>query len=146
MYKRTKNVPISQNEAHKFPIIMGAKSPKVLYSVTLYGIEFLCLPFMDGCFMWTCTALYGLVAYVAPYGLIAFHGHGHVWPHSTLHGLVWHSVFLYGLLWPSYGFLSYFMVFYGRKSSFLAVIDQNSFGLVSIKGCFKEIFCLIMCM
>ena len=92
----------------------------MLYSVTRYGIEIQCLPFIDG-FVWPCMALYGLVwPYVAPYGLIAYHRHGLVWP----------SVFLYGILGPFYGFLSHFMVFYCRISSFLAVIDPNSFRLV----------------
>ena len=93
MCKGTKNVPKSQNEVHKVPIVMGAKC--YILWVTHYGIKLPCLPFMDG-FMWPCMVLYGLVwPYVALYGFIAF---------------VWPSVLLCGILWPSYGFLSQFMV------------------------------------
>ena len=82
--------------------------------MTRYGIELPCLPFMYG---WLYVALYGII-----------------WPFVALCGPIWFycfCVFLYGLLWHSYGFQSHFMVFNGRISSFLAVIDPNSFGLVS---------------
>ena len=44
-------------------------------------------------------------------------------------------VVLYGLVWSFIAFVGlicHFMVFYGRISYFLAVIDPNSFGLVSV--------------
>ena len=64
---------------------------------------------------------------------------GFVWSCVALCGLVWPFVAslwpLYGLFmasfWPLYGL---FMVFYGKISSFLAVIDPNSFGLVSVQN------------
>ena len=107
MCKGTKNVPKSQNEVHKDPIVMGAKC----YNLWQWHVMVLNC---SVCLSW--MALCGLVwPYVAQYVFIAF---------------VWPSVFLHGHLWPSYGFLLHFMVFYGRVSPFLAVIDPNSFGLV----------------
>ena len=43
-------------------------------SVAHYGIE-LCLPCITFCYL--------VWPYVASYGLVAFHGHDHEWPHST---------------------------------------------------------------
>ena len=50
-------------------------------------------------------------------------------PHMVLL-LLFMAINMCGLLWPFYGLIWSFMVFHGRISSFLAVIDQNSFGLV----------------
>ena len=67
---------------------------------------------------WLNVALYVLVAFI--YGLIVLI--------MALFGLLSSCM---ALLWPCYGPISHFMVFYGRIFSFLAVIDPNSFGLVS---------------
>ena len=45
---------------------------------------------------------------------------------------------LFGLVWRFYGLKWHFMVFYGRISSFLAVIDPNSFGLVTFVRTLKS--------
>ena len=65
-------------------------------------------------------ALYGLMwvalnewSYQASYGLVAFHGHGYVWPHLTWYGVVWPSVVLYGLLWQNIVFSR------GHRSKFI---------------------------
>ena len=60
---------------------------------------------------------------------------GLVWPCMALYGLVWPCMALYGLVW-------HFMVFYGRITSFLAVIDPNSFDLVTFElGNSENIMC-----
>ena len=61
MCKGTKNVPISQNEAHKITIGMGAKC-------YLHIMELNCRV----CLVWPYVALYGLM-----------------WPCMALCGLVW---------------------------------------------------------
>ena len=68
-----------------------------------------------------CVAFCNLAwSYKAIYGLI--------WPHMILHGLlflIWSYMVFYGLTWQNIDLI-------GLVSSFLAVIDPNSFGLVSL--------------
>ena len=66
MCKGTKNALLSQNEAHKVTISMGAKC-------YLHIMELNCRVCLV-CLVWP---------YVALYGLVAFHDHGHVLPNST---------------------------------------------------------------
>ena len=79
---------------------------------------------------WLKVALYGLVAFMTMYGLIR--------QSIDLFSILSSCMALYGLVWPCYGPMSHFMVFYGRILSFLAVIDQNSFGLVMSQGTFPS--------
>ena len=73
MCNGTKNVPTSQNEVHKTPIAMEAKF--YLHIMELNG---------HVCLAWPFLALNGLMwPHLASYGLVAFHGHGHVRPNLT---------------------------------------------------------------
>ena len=113
--KKTKNVPLSQNEVHKSPF-----GSKMLSYVAHHGIELTCLPCMDLLYVFTAIATCGL-------NRLSMALRDLVWPCMDF-VCPFHSLFvvLYGLLW-------HFTVFYGRISSFLEVIDPNSFGLVQEK-------------
>ena len=109
-------------------------------SVVNFGIDLPCLPCMDLCgFVWPYVASYGLMKpCMALYGLVgSFCRFSLSWPWLASFEIVRPCVIYFDLvwsLWPFYGLIWHFMVGYGRISYFLAIIEPNSFGLVS-NGC-----------
>ena len=79
-------------------------------------------------------ALHGLVwPHMVLLLFTAINMFGPMWPCVAVCGLVWPCVAFCGLVWSCMVSLWPYVVFHGRISSFLAVIDPNSFDLVSFR-------------
>ena len=101
-------------------LLLEKNSGITMPCVSLYGYK------------WSCMAKNGRVWVTVVYGYVwpcmAVYDRGR-WPFIEVYRRLWPCIALYMAL---YSPLWSFMALYGLISSFLAVIDPNSFGLVSL--------------